>query len=384
MEDYNYVTDQVSLNELQSVFRAATVVGVDLEFDKNRYAFGFNLSLVQLKIGDGIYLVDALEIEDLSLVFELLENKSVQKIVFAFGEDLRLLHSLQCFPKNVYDLSITSSLLDFRPCSLSSLTNMVLGVEEKESSQKSNWLKRPLSPAQLAYAAEDVRFLEELLHNLEKDAKTRGVVDWVHEENSRYDILDYSEVQNFSPIKAKERKGLTEYQFYILESLMELRESIAERENKPGYHIVSKDVLLLLANGEMKLKDMFSVKGISKHFKNSFAKEAIHEILKDSSLKSKELNLSLTEPAIRKLNKEEYTSMLARKKITENIIQSVLMPIKSHLKLEKGENTASYIFSNKIMGDIAVKGLGEQLPYKQKLIWDYGSILNLDLALLSK
>jgi ribonuclease D len=384
MKSFKYITEQFELEDLGSVLENAKQAGVDLEFDKNRYAYGFNLSMVQLKISDNIYLIDALQVEDLSSVYKMLEDDSIEKIVFAFGEDIRLLHSLGCFPKNIFDLSIAASLLNFPPCSLSSLTFKVLSVEEKESSQKSNWLKRPLTAAQLSYAAEDVELLRELYDILTETIAKQGITDWINEENNKYDLSDYSNIQSFSPLKNKEKKGLSEYQFYVLEQLMNYREEIAERENKPGYHIVDKDVLIKLANGEMRLRDLFLMKGISKYFKNTEAKSVIHEVLADADSKSKSLDLSLTDPAIRKLSREDYLVMTQRKKVTDNIIQSILLPVKNVIKEDIGEFASSFMFSNKIMNEIASKGLSGLTPYKQKLIWDYATKLKIDLSAFTR
>ncbi len=378
-----YIKTRSELDQCLSDLRSNDVLGLDLEFDKNRYAFGFNLSMIQINNGNNIYLIDALTIDDLTPVFDIFSDASVKKIVFAFGEDIRLLHSIGCFPKNICDLSIAANLLNYPPCSLSALTQSVLEIEEKESSQKSNWLKRPLTDAQLSYAAEDVRYLQELSDELEKDIATRNITQWFKEENNKYDLVDYSGIQNFSPIKTKEKKDLTEYQLHILEQLVELRESIAEQQNKPGYHIVSKDVLMGLTKGTLLLSDMFKLKGISKYFKNAQSKSEIHEILTDSANKSKKLELSLTAPAIRKLDREEYQQMQLRKKRSDKIITTLLQPIKDEVKTSYGENTASFIFSNKIMNDISREGLSEQPPYKQKLIWDLSNQLGLDLGLLS-
>ncbi|MEJ6682046.1 MAG: ribonuclease D [Flavobacteriales bacterium] len=380
MKLFKYITEQFELEDLGSVLRNAEQAGVDLEFDKNRYAYGFNLSMVQLKISDNIYLIDALQVEDLSSVYKMLEDDSIEKIVFAFGEDIRLLHSLDCFPANIFDLSIAASMLNFPPCSLSSLTFKVLSVEEKESSQKSNWLKRPLTAAQLSYAAEDVEFLRELHDSLTETINNKGITDWVRQENKKYDLSDYSNIQSFSPLKNKDKKGLSEYQFYILEQLMNYREEIAERENKPGYHIVDKNVLIKLANGEMRLRDLFSMKGISKYFKNAEAKAMLHGVLANADSKSKNLDLSLTDPAIRKLSREDYLVMTQRKKVTDSIVQSILLPIKNAIKDDIGEFASSFMFSNKIMNEIASKGLSGLTPYKQKLIWDYATKLKIDLS----
>ncbi|MCI5054594.1 MAG: hypothetical protein MRY83_00730, partial [Flavobacteriales bacterium] len=126
-KEFQYISTQAGVDKCHSFLKKRDTIALDLEFDKNRYAYGFTLSMIQIFDGDDIYLIDALNETDLSGIFDILHSKQTQKIVYAFGEDIRLLHSLQCFPKNVYDLDICAKLLDFEPCSLSKLTSMVLG-----------------------------------------------------------------------------------------------------------------------------------------------------------------------------------------------------------------------------------------------------------------
>jgi hypothetical protein len=72
--------------------------------------------------------------------------------------------------------------------------------------------------------------------------------------------------------------------------------------------------------------------------------------------------------------------MTQRKKVTDNIIQSILLPVKNVIKEDIGEFASSFMFSNKIMNEIASKGLSGLTPYKQKLIWDYAAKLKIDLS----
>ena len=133
---------------------------IDLEFDKNRFRYGFNLCLMQIFDGKDCYLIDPLSDDiDIKKIFPLIEDPKIEKVAFSFSEDLRLLHSLGCYPQNVYDISFAAALLNFPPVSLTKLLHMVLEIETDKSSQQSNWFKRPLSEDQKNYAAEDVIYL---------------------------------------------------------------------------------------------------------------------------------------------------------------------------------------------------------------------------------
>jgi ribonuclease D len=383
MNDFHYITTQAEADKCCSILNTKNTIGLDLEFDKNRHAFGFTLSMLQINDGENIYLIDGLTDLNLNSFFDLFENETIQKIVFAFGEDIRLLHSLQCFPKNIYDLDTCAKLLNYDPCSLSTLTHVVLNEEEAPSSQKSNWLKRPLTKVQLDYAAEDVRHLFNLKSELEKSIEDKGITTWLAQENARYNHQDYSEVESFSPIKTKDKRGLTELEFHIFKQLMDLREEIAEDNNLPGYKIVAKEVLLDLANGSLRLDGISGAKGVSGYFKNNKSKSIIQEILRSAYENADRLGLSKTSSAIPRLTKEAFKKKQEKIWQSNKIIESILQPIKDLVVVRYGENTANYIFSNRVMSNIAQGKLKECPPYKQILIWEFAEELGIDLGLLN-
>ena len=183
-----YITDNAALEQCVSQLNAAESFSIDLEFDKNHYRYGFNLCLMQILCDGQCYLIDPLSKGlDIALVFPPIENPEIIKVVYTFGEDLRLLHNLGCSPKNIFDLSIAASLLDYQQASLSNILNTVLGIEVGKSAQKSNWFLRPLTDRQMQYAAEDVLHLPALKKALDQLAETRGVMPWIKEENAVVD-----------------------------------------------------------------------------------------------------------------------------------------------------------------------------------------------------
>jgi len=52
MENFKYINSQAELNSYLSQNIDCKRLGVDLEFDKNRFAYGFTLSLVQINFGE--------------------------------------------------------------------------------------------------------------------------------------------------------------------------------------------------------------------------------------------------------------------------------------------------------------------------------------------
>jgi len=321
MKDFKFIDNQEELASALQDVSGCKRVGLDLEFDKNRFSYGFTLSLIQLNFNGKVLMIDALKDLDLTQVFTVFTDKSIEKVVFAFGEDIRLLHHIGCFPKNIYDIAIAAKLLGYEQLSLSRLTEEVLGLEEGKSSQKSNWLKRPLTPSQLEYAAEDVANLFGLQASLEKKMEGSSVSAWLIEENKQYENFDFSNEVSFAPIKNKDKKGLTEHEFFLFEELMNYRESIAE-------------------------------------------------------------NSSIDEPVIKRLSKEEYSALQERKRRQQKIINSVFIPVKEHISKMYSKETASFILSNKIQLQIINNGLSSVLNYKSSLITTISSELDLPIELL--
>ena len=168
--------------------------------------------MMQIYSGGECFLIDSLSEElDIKLIFPVLENPTVQKTCFSFSEDIRLLHSMGCFPKGIYDVSITSALLNYPPTSLTKLLAEVLGLDAGKSSQQSNWYIRLLSEDQLNYAANDVLHLLELKKVLSEKAKEAGIEDWISQENLHFESANYEQEDHNSFLKEKDKGNLTEF-----------------------------------------------------------------------------------------------------------------------------------------------------------------------------
>lgn len=363
-----YVDHQDLLSETISKLSSTDKFTIDLEFDKNCYRYGFNLCLVQIYDGESCYLIDPLSADvDIEILFPVLENESIQKVCFAFDEDLRLLHSLGCFPKNLYDLSIASKLLNYPSISLTNLLAEQLGIDTGSSSQQSNWFKRPLDSNQLHYAANDVIHLFKLQTYFVEKAAENGVQDWISEENSALNLLDYSKVDHNDFIKDKDRSDFTEVEWHIFKKLLEWQNEKGKEFNRPAYQIVPKSFLMELAKDSRKLMDWNTTRGIFRSIQTESTKNHLINLIKDAVQEAEQLNLSDSKSATLSLSSDEHKKLMAQKSEINRVKNSYFKPIKKHIEESHGSEIASFLLSNRIIAEM-VTGEMDHLPdYRKEL-----------------
>lgn len=381
----HYINSDTDLTRVAGILSKASRIAIDLEFDRNFYRYGFNLCLMQIYDGSSCYLIDPLSRKiDIEQVFPVIENPEIKKVTFAFGEDLRLLHSLGCFPRNIYDLNIATSLLNYPPSSLNALLEDVLEIDTGASSQRSNWFKRPLTENQIRYAAQDVLHLLELHSLLESEAEQKNISHWIHQENLIWDELDFSEEDHNGALKEKDKKNLSETEWHIYKGLMRIREDTARTYNKPGFQIIPNNLLKKMATNPSMIKNFMELNGIYRKIKNPQFQKKLTQVIRQKESEAKKLGLSPEEPAQKPLSKEEFRAMQRRKSEVNRFNNQIFKPVKDKLREDYGEQAATFIFSNRIIEQIVEGDNSELKDYKIDLLKTYSERLEIDRSMLNE
>jgi ribonuclease D len=372
------ISAQDQLNSAISRLESSNEIAIDLEFDKNYYRYGFNLCLMQIFDGKNCCLIDPLSNKlDIESVFPVLENDDIQKVAFAFGEDLRLLHSMGCFPKNMYDLDNAISLLNYPPASLTNHLDSILGVDTGKSSQMSNWYKRPLSDDQKKYAAQDVVHLLKLKKVLEKEADEKNISGWIEEENRLMGQLDYSEIDNNDFLKEKDKHDFTEREWLIYSRVMETREELAEKLNKPSFQIIQKEVIKKIAQDPDRLEDWTSTRGIYKRLRTSKMKEKLNDVVELAFKEADESGLTDDEPAIKSLSNAEKSLQRNQRERINLAKNEFFNPIKQKIEEDYGSEVSTFLFSNRIIAELVTASQPKIASYKYELLKKYADDLGL-------
>lgn len=202
------------------------------------------MCLIQITTTEGENLIiDPLAGLDLAPLFAIFEDPGILKIMHSPGEDLRILHGLGCYPAPLWDNETTARILDYEKTSLSALLEEKLNIVLSGAQQRSNWFTRPLSEAQLVYAAADAAHLHELKTILDAEAEARGLMPLVQSEQEflaqkRVEVPDENEF-----LKPADRRGLPLWDQHILHALLAERDAIARGRNKPAFQIADAALL---------------------------------------------------------------------------------------------------------------------------------------------
>jgi ribonuclease D len=164
---------------------APAALGLDTEFMRIN-TFAPRLALVQVGRGDAVGLVDPLGVADPGPLAALLGDPTRTIVMHSASEDLEALATWSCSIAHLFDTQIAASFAGLGAgLGYQKLVHALAGVELPKGQTRSDWLQRPLSPAQLDYAAQDVIHLPDLHAALAERVERRGFAAWLEEDCRR-------------------------------------------------------------------------------------------------------------------------------------------------------------------------------------------------------
>ncbi len=168
------------LDEVITALRDQPTYALDTEFHRERTYFP-KLALIQLAWEDRVVLVDPLKV-DVRPLGPILSGPGMV-IIHAAAQDLEVLE-VACggVPSRIFDTQIAAGFTGLGLPSLSELHERELGSAMPKGDRLTDWLARPLTPEQLAYAAADVSDLPLLCDQLTAKLVERGRLTWAMDE----------------------------------------------------------------------------------------------------------------------------------------------------------------------------------------------------------
>jgi len=130
---------------------------------------------------------------DLSPLFALMTNQDVLKVFHAARQDIEIVWNLaRAIPHPIFDSQVAAMVLGYGDSiSYDQLVARITGDNLDKSHRFTDWTRRPLSPAQLAYAVSDVTHLRDVYLKLASDLDKQGRAEWMREEIDRDAIRNW-------------------------------------------------------------------------------------------------------------------------------------------------------------------------------------------------
>lgn len=244
-----YVDNSQGLAELCQQLAGSDWLAVDTEFHREKTYYP-ELCLIQVANDDIIACVDPLEIDDLTALMDLFYRDDITLVFHAARQDLELFYLLRnSLPPHVFDTQLAATVLGYGDqIGYGNLVKQCLNVELDKAHARTDWRQRPLSAEQIDYAADDVRYLRQLYHQLNDKLQNTGRIDWLKEDFAALSATDtYQEDPDSSWQRIKGAGRLKGRQLAILQKLGAWREQRAISHNLPRRWILKDDVMLDLA-----------------------------------------------------------------------------------------------------------------------------------------
>lgn len=179
------VGDDAALRSLIATWPPGIGLALDTEFVRERTYYP-RLCLIQVMVAGRLALIDPLAIADPGALIAPFSDPGRPKLVHAARQDIEALLPLTGTPlAPVFDTQLAASLLGFASqIGYADLVQQLLGVALAKGHARTDWARRPLSPEQLAYAADDVLYLPPLAALLDERLVAAGRRGWMEEESA--------------------------------------------------------------------------------------------------------------------------------------------------------------------------------------------------------
>jgi len=233
--------------------QASGRVGLDTEFIRER-TWWPHLALVQISLERAdapaaILLVDTQRPGICDALRPLLADASILKIMHSASEDLVALHhACGVLPAPLFDTQTAAALAGVGTgLGYQRLLGDVLGILIDKGQTRSDWSRRPLSEAQLHYAAEDVRHLFALHDMLSEQLHLLERMPWLEEDCARQLSLYSTEGERWPHLSLRGAQALDRDAQVRLLRLMRWRDVYAREHDRPRGWILDNALALQLA-----------------------------------------------------------------------------------------------------------------------------------------
>jgi ribonuclease D len=276
------ITTTDALEAFCQRMHAEEFVTVDTEFMRER-TYWPELCLVQIAGENEVAVIDA-EADgiDLSPLGKLFADAAVTKVFHAARQDIEIfVLRYGHVPSPMFDTQVAAMVAGFGDqVGYDALVSSLTGGSIDKAHRFSDWSARPLSAAQISYAAADVTHLRDVYTRLSRKLEQDNRLSWVAEEMA---ILNNPATYRADPETAWERlrpRTTNRRLLYILKQVAAWRENEAQRVNIPRQRLIKDEALLeIAATAPVNAEALARVRGVTRGFAEGKSGSALLEVL---------------------------------------------------------------------------------------------------------
>jgi ribonuclease D len=209
------------------------------------------LELIQVATPGETALIDCRAVPSLEPFFAILADTHIEKVLHAGQQDLELFYSLTGrAPAPIIDTQVAAAMAGYgAQVGYAQLVERLLDETVEKSETLTDWSRRPLTKAQLAYAVDDVRHLLPVYGKLR--ARLIGLQrwEWLREECRRLErsVRSLPVEPEEAWLRVRGRGTLRAKGLVVLRELAAWREAFARERNKPRASVARDEVLVEIA-----------------------------------------------------------------------------------------------------------------------------------------
>lgn len=281
------ITTTADLAAFCANLKGQPFVAVDTEFMRET-TYWPKLCLIQAAAPNVEAVIDPLaEGLDLAPFLEILKDPAIETVFHAARQDVEIFNNLGAMPRPLFDTQVAGMAAGFgEQIAYDALVRQMLKVEIDKSSRFTDWARRPLTDAQLAYALADVTHLARLYPMLRARLEKEGRLAWVTDEMKSLTDPALYDVEPESAWKRLRPRRHTAKYLAVFRAVAAWRERTAQLRDQPRGRILKDDAIDEIATQTpIDAEALDRLRSVPKGFSGSrFGPElliAVREALKD-------------------------------------------------------------------------------------------------------
>jgi ribonuclease D len=271
---FDWVDSEKTLDDVIDRVLTSSRYAIDTEFHREKTYYP-KLALVQIRWGTETALIDPLAVDPRKL--GRLFASEILAVFHAAQQDLEVLrHASLEAPRNIFDCQVAAGFVGYSTPSLATLVQAIKKISLSKGDRLTDWLRRPLTEQQCAYAADDVAHLFDLHDDLTRQLNELGRVDWVSAACAELASRPTGpQDPSDAWLKLKEVRALKGPARGVAQALAKWREERAMRSDLPPRRVMSDMALLGISQRVPKsVEELANTRGVDdRHLSADYCRE---------------------------------------------------------------------------------------------------------------